>query len=344
MELTYSYITSAADVSEALIVTTGTEKKSVSLVNGHLQMPGIKDGFFMFRELEPGLAVLLADCTFSGVFKIIRKAKKINEYYGLHINLTTTPVIANKQSGRVVDIGTDWSNAVLFSSSAKGVEMLVPHNTRFIEVTLIMDYFWFKKHYQDAQVPEPMTQLRELKEDKPVQLTMDLTLSILSIAEDMLAVDFPEYLKTTYYTGECKKILALFLAELAVKPSRRKKEVLRLADVEGILHVRGDMERSITDKMPLMQDYCDALNMSKTKFNTLFRHVYGKTFSEVVLAVKMQQASELLAKGISSTDVAAMIGYKNASNFARVFRAHFKTTPKSYQSAEQFKVINSTKK
>ena len=254
MELTYSYFTSAADVGSALAVTAGTEKSSVPLVNGHLQIPGIKDGFFMFRELEPGLAVLMADCTFSDAFKIVRKAKKINEYYGLHINLTTTPVIANKQSGRVVDIGTDWSNAILFSSSAKGVEMLIPDNTRFIEITLVMDYFWFKKHYQDAQVPEPMTQLRELKDDKPVQLTMDLTFSILSIAEDMLAVDFPEYLKTTYYTGECKKILALFLAELAIKPSRRKKEVLRLADVEGILHVKEEMEKSITDSRPLMQD------------------------------------------------------------------------------------------
>ena len=65
------------------------------------------------------------------------------------------------------------------------------------------------------------------------------------------------------------------------------------------------------------------LGMSNSKFGTLFKDVYGKSYSEFLLGKRMEWATALLASGnVKVSDVAFTLGYENYSRFGDAFRNH----------------------
>jgi len=63
--------------------------------------------------------------------------------------------------------------------------------------------------------------------------------------------------------------------------------------------------------------------------STVLAKETGKTFSELVLEQRMFRAQTLLqSTDLSVAEVAAMLGYSNASNFHKAYKGYFGTTPR----------------
>ena len=65
--------------------------------------------------------------------------------------------------------------------------------------------------------------------------------------------------------------------------------------------------------------------------STLLHNELGKTFSEIILEIRMDKAVILLkGTNLSIEEIAAMVGYGNQANFYKAFKSYFGASPREY--------------
>lgn len=84
------------------------------------------------------------------------------------------------------------------------------------------------------------------------------------------------------------------------------------------------------DRVTLKQLAAD-LAYHPNYISNLVRQQTGQSFSEIVLAHRMERAVALLrGTDLSIEVIATMVGYSNTSNFYKAFRGYFHTSPREY--------------
>ena len=78
-----------------------------------------------------------------------------------------------------------------------------------------------------------------------------------------------------------------------------------------------------------LKDIADHFSYHPNYISSLLHKELGKTFSEIVLDIRMDRAAILL-KGttLSIEEISAMLGYSNTSNFYKAFREYYGKTPR----------------
>lgn len=67
----------------------------------------------------------------------------------------------------------------------------------------------------------------------------------------------------------------------------------------------------------------------------LLRKQTGRSFSEILLDLRMRRAALLLQNStLSVEEIAELLGYRDKSNFHKAFRTHFGCTPREYLARE----------
>lgn len=80
-----------------------------------------------------------------------------------------------------------------------------------------------------------------------------------------------------------------------------------------------------------LRDIATRFSYHPNYISTLLRNETGKTFSEIVLEMRMDRALILL-KGttLPVEEIAAMLGYSNHSNFYKAFKSYYGMSPREY--------------
>ena len=64
--------------------------------------------------------------------------------------------------------------------------------------------------------------------------------------------------------------------------------------------------------------------MSESKFQSLFKQMFGMSAYQYHIVAKMEEAKKfLLSNNYSVSDVGFMLGYSNLSHFTDIFKKHF---------------------
>lgn len=85
-----------------------------------------------------------------------------------------------------------------------------------------------------------------------------------------------------------------------------------------------------TDNVTL-KDIARHFSYHPNYISTLLRRELGKSFSEILLELRMDRANSLLkGTGLSIEKIALMLGYSNSSNFYKAFREYYGKSPREY--------------
>lgn len=80
-----------------------------------------------------------------------------------------------------------------------------------------------------------------------------------------------------------------------------------------------------------MKDIAKHFSYHPNYISTLLRRETGKSFSEILLAQRMDRAVILLkGTNLPISEIALMLGYTNSSNFHKAFRAYYHCSPREY--------------
>ena len=74
------------------------------------------------------------------------------------------------------------------------------------------------------------------------------------------------------------------------------------------------------------------LGLSAKHYNRVFKEVVGITPKQYIMERRMELAMTLLRNGLTPTEVAHIIGYKDYALFYRAFTRQYGVTPKSIKN------------
>jgi two-component system response regulator YesN len=81
-----------------------------------------------------------------------------------------------------------------------------------------------------------------------------------------------------------------------------------------------------------LQEIAERVNLSVSHLSTQFKSKMGMSYVKYLTSVRLQEAQKLLLTSDETvTEIAALVGYPNATNFYRHFRKQFQTTPGAYR-------------
>ncbi len=112
----------------------------------------------------------------------------------------------------------------------------------------------------------------------------------------------------------------------------------RLSD--RILRYMGEHTEAVT-----LKDIAMHFFYHPNYISTLLRRETGKSFSEILLELRMERAI-MLIKGtqLPIEEIAVMLGYSNSSNFYQAFRKYYGKPPREYMSIQKIQSNLQTKK
>jgi AraC-like DNA-binding protein len=113
-----------------------------------------------------------------------------------------------------------------------------------------------------------------------------------------------------------------------VRPStvQRRRDLYREA-LEVIARRHGDPDLSLAR-------VAHEIATSRRQLQRALAEVGGTSFSRELQRIRMERAARLLLAGpISVQTVAGAVGYRQAAQFAKVFRRHYGVSPSSFRRA-----------
>lgn len=76
---------------------------------------------------------------------------------------------------------------------------------------------------------------------------------------------------------------------------------------------------------------CEYLNISTSRFSSIFKEATGKTFTEVLTAIRMERAKQLLRQtSLKNYEIAEKVGFSDPHYFSIAFKKMTGKTPKEY--------------
>lgn len=95
--------------------------------------------------------------------------------------------------------------------------------------------------------------------------------------------------------------------------------------------IKSHIEQNLEKKIP-QNVMAKACNMSPWKFSRTFKQMYGMTFQNYVLRLRIKEASRLLRDTSADViEVCYATGFSDPSYFTRTFRRHTGVTPSTYR-------------
>ena len=86
----------------------------------------------------------------------------------------------------------------------------------------------------------------------------------------------------------------------------------------------------------MLQDVAKNVNMSNSRFSTVFSQETGQTFTEYLMYLRLNKAKELLRQtNTRSTQIASEVGYNDSHYFSYIFKKNFGLTPSEYRAKYQ---------
>lgn len=161
------------------------------------------------------------------------------------------------------------------------------------------------------------------------QVTKDIHQLLLDISEEdeKHTVGYQLMIKANIL-----KILTLLIrhSQNSPKPdrllSRKALEMKRLSSVFDYIN------KHYTERLTLA-DAAEMAYMSPNYFSQYFKKVTGQTFSDYLSGLRIKKAQELLKNSDKNViDIAMACGFRNMSNFYRMYKKHTGTTPSAPQN------------
>ena len=76
---------------------------------------------------------------------------------------------------------------------------------------------------------------------------------------------------------------------------------------------------------------CSYLNISTSRFSTIFKNITGETFMEVLTGIRMQKARELLENtSMKNYEIAEKVGFSDPHYFSAAFKKATGKSPTEY--------------
>ncbi|EFK59246.1 helix-turn-helix transcriptional regulator [Sphingobacterium spiritivorum] len=307
-----------------------TFNEKIPIKDNCIQLPeSVGKGCMSMAELSTGLALFKANVRFKNQVKFLRNVTRSNAHLYIHFNLSEASFMIKKENGRQVDVGVDWEEAIFYSSSGKSVEMELPEDKWVKWVTIIIHRSWLvnKQLNYNTNIGEDVIQ--GFLQNKSIQGMVNLTMEEMSLAFRLIEEMDQNTGMRLQTKGKVLQLLSLFVSKHV--QDENIQSYADFSDVSRIMRIVGNLEKNPNNTWPTISLIARNCMMSRTKFITLFKSIYGKSYHNLMMDIRMQKAAEFLQIGEAISEVGQKVGFSNLSHFAKTFKQVFHIEPSKYK-------------
>ncbi|MBN9297443.1 MAG: helix-turn-helix transcriptional regulator [Filimonas sp.] len=291
----------------------------------------LADGRLECYNVDKGLALLVIDCTFFEDIHFIRIPVSNNDFHSIAFNLVQFSLMVNCRGKEKQLIGESWKDKILYSSTEVNLSWKAPKGIPMKIVVLLLSREWLVGHYPFDPTKSNALHHKALLEGTSIEFTLDLNLEILLLTREIINEMPPAFLSRLFYKGYAMRLLALTVAK--TEGHSQGNTILKYRDVVHVVNVRQKIENHLPEPLPVLDDLAKKCGMSRSKFATIFKAMYGKSYLQFFQDLRIAKAAALLKDGHEIIDTANAVGFGNQSHFTRVFKSYFNLSPKAYRDA-----------
>jgi AraC-like DNA-binding protein len=154
-----------------------------------------------------------------------------------------------------------------------------------------------------------------------------LSSQLLHIAEQILHINMRHALDKLILESKISEFCLHSMKNLSLRDPKDFAAGLNHEDARAMYTTRQLLLKKLADP-PSISELAKAATMSESKLKTCFKQVYGDSIYQHFLNYRMQKAYQILEeKQHSISEVSALLGYTNPSQFTKKFKDHFNILP-----------------
>jgi AraC-like DNA-binding protein len=154
---------------------------------------------------------------------------------------------------------------------------------------------------------------------------------IEQVLEHIAMINFNEVLGKFYFKIKVEELIYHLIDKLLKRESVVQRRIGK-DDADKIHEIKNEILNDFR-KPPVLALLSRKHGISQTKMKSLFRQIYGDTIYNHFQKARMYEAVMLLKNsGLTISQVSDRLGFSNLSHFSRLFKKHYKQSPKKFTS------------
>ena len=193
--------------------------------------------------------------------------------------------------------------------------------------------FFHKKICSEEELPEKMRELFAFtgKETMCHILPNRSTEVAVQIVSGLLDSSYTGLIRTCYVEAKSRELLSWAMQQMEKDPAESERRV-HLADLDTLKleQAREILLHDLKDP-PTIKELSKKVGMNQQKLKQGFKLLFDQTIYQCLLEHRMKTAKVMMWKHKHPVcEIAATVGYANASHFARRFKERFGALPSKY--------------
>lgn len=282
-------------------------------------------GFAKVHVMEPGLSYRLVNYTLNVDHEsTCEPATEFNlVLYFYHVQ-STNKICFEVGDNRIESDGNPYRAIVMTNSRVKQ-KLVLKKGSEVKGLTIQLSEEWLKEKI-NATNP---TNYELLKKNNFIQDV--ITAKNRKIFSDLFNPE-DSSMPALYSNSRVLRLLEGFLENILKRNMIEPMLSISTKDFESILKIEGLLLENYGEVFPKIENLARIALMSESKLKKIYKQAFGMGLYEYYQKNRMHKAKELLNSGdYSVSQVGAMLGYHNLSNFSASFKKEFHQLPRDHQ-------------
>ena len=295
--------------------------------NNEIKYPqNFASGFAKVNTIEPGLSYRIVDYNLNTDFIFNREpADKFFLIIYFYQYTNVEKLFVSIDDAVITDTDENAFSAVLMTNSFTHQTLKLRKGANVKGLTIQLSEEWLREKIQD-----PGTSGYKIFKEKKVFKDF-LNAKVKKLLNEIFVHSTESVTPLLYVNTRVLRLLEGFLANMLCINLREFSSGLSSKDFQSVSKIERILLENYASDFPKIEKLAREALMSETKLKNIFKKAFGMGLYEYYQKNRVHKAKEFLSMNrYTVSEVGAMIGYVNLSNFSNAFKKEFGHLPKNY--------------
>jgi len=296
------------------------------LLNERFEYPeNFAKGYAQVHLIEPGLSYRLVSYKLNTDFEFKCEPATDFNLVIYFYQITSSEKILFEVAENSIETDAKNYRAIIMTNSKVKQRLVLKRNAEVKGLTIQLSDAWLKEKVQN-QNPKNYELLRQNNFVRDV-----ISAKCLKILNDIFNHE-ESVMPELFIDSRVLRLLEGFLENILKRDTVEPMLSISSKDFESILKIEGLLLENYGEVFPKIENLARIALMSESKLKKIYKQAFGMGLYEYYQKNRMHKAKELLNSGeYTVSQVGAMLGYHNLSNFSASFKKEFNQLPRDHQ-------------